>query len=54
MSALDKIGNTSIDIPDLSPQLERLEKRLGKRVHEFVIERNPFTDLIEKVVVVEK
>jgi len=53
MLALDRLTNTNIDIPDLTPQLERLEKRLGNRVHEFVIERNPFTDLIDKIVVTE-
>jgi hypothetical protein len=40
--------------PDIGPQIASLEKRLSNRIYEFKVERDPFNDLIEKIVVTEQ
>ena len=40
--------------PDITPQLKKLEEKMGKRVYEFNVERESFSDLIKRIVVVEK
>ncbi len=44
----------TLKAPDIGPQIAKLEKRLNKRLYTFTIERDPFNDLIEKIVVTEK
>ena len=44
----------AMKFPDHKEQFDKLEKRLSKRVFEFQVHRNNQSDLIERIVVVEK
>ena len=44
----------AMKFPDNKEQFAKLEKRLSKRVYEFQVHRNNQSDLIERIVVVEK
>lgn len=50
---INAVNALSFAMPDIGPQLARLEQRMSERVYVFDIQRDPMSGTIDKIVVTE-